>query len=710
MSQLIEYLVSEKMITEEQLRDALAKQMGAKSPIHDVLIEMGFVKEEDLLRIAAKVYNMPIVNLSEGNFDLSVLKYLPCDTAKRFGVFPIGKENDLLILAMSNPKDIIALDDLKCIAKMDIKPILSSKSQISACIAKYYQLDDSLYNVLKNITSETEVKIVPDDHRRVDTAELNSLTDGSSAVVKLVDLILNDAVKNRATDIHVEPQETQVEIRYRIDGYLKNIMEIPTHMLNKFVARIKILSDLDISETRKFQDGRMSVSFHERKIDIRISIIPTFYGEKIALRLLDSDIAKIEIDKIGLQDNDLVVFTEGANRPQGLILTTGPTGSGKTTTLYAALNYIRDETKNIMTIEDPIEYLMPGINQIQLNPAKDITFSSGLRSLLRQDPDVILVGEIRDKETAEIAFGASLTGHFVLSTLHTNNSIASVTRLLDIGLEPYLIASSIILIVSQRLVRLVCPHCKEKYTPYPKAVEKYKFYIEKFGITDFYRGRGCEKCSYMGFYGRIGIFEILRITDSIRNLIFTKASEDVIFQEARKQGFKTLAESGLEKVAQGITTLEEVEKVVDICKDGEVIDKSKSSNKAPTILVADDDTVNQMILKKHLSTAGYNVIEAHNGKEAVAQAVKEKPDIIIMDVTMPEMDGFEATKILRSQLETAVIPVIMLTAIEDKSSELKGIDIGADDYITKPFDKEKLLARVKMLLRRESQRKALVSP
>jgi len=518
--------------------------------------------------------------------------------------------------------------------------------------------------------------------------------------VRLVTLILSDAAKNKASDIHIEPQENFVNVRYRIDGYLKSIMKLPNKLHARLVTRVKILSDLDVAERRKSQDGRAMILVNGRKVDLRISIIPTYHGEKVALRLLDTREARIELDKIGLQQEELSIFTEAINRPQGMILATGPTGSGKTSTLYAALNFVKSETKNIITIEDPIEYLIADVTQMQINPVKDVTFANTLRSVLRQDPNVILVGEIRDKETAEIGFRASLTGHLVFSTVHTNNAISSVTRLLDIGLEPYLISSSLILIVAQRLIRLICPHCKEEYTPDKKLMDKFKIYIDKFDIKRFYKGKGCEQCGFAGFLGRTAIFEILKMNEKIRSLISNKASEDLILKEAKKGGLKLLTESGIAKVAAGLTTLEEVGKVVDIVEESEVAEIGREIRKTPKILAADDDEDILKVLGKRLNTAGYEVIKARDGKEAVEHAVKEMPDLIVMDVVMPNMDGFEATKLLRSKLQTATIPILMLTAKKDKESEIKGLDYGADDYITKPFDLDKLLARIEMLLRR----------
>ena len=703
MSILIAALLKESLISEEQLNDAKAKHVGAKKPLQELLVEMGFIKEEDLIRVSAKVFNMPILDLDKETIEPSATELISYELAKRYGVFPVRREQDTIILAMSDPQDIVTLDDLKIITTLNIKPILCTESEITKRIEKYYQIDDSLYDILKNVAQEDKIEVIKDKGGGETRLDAQSVKEGGAPIVRLFNLILSDAVKSRASDIHIEPQEKTVKVRYRIDGDLKNIMEVPIKLSLALTARIKVLAELDITETRKPQDGRIKVFFNDRKIDLRISTIPTFYGEKVELRILDPKEAKIDLGRVGFEENELNVYKEAIASPQGIILVTGPTGSGKTSTLYATLNFIKDEKKNIVTIEDPIEYLIEGINHMQVNPIRDVTFANGLRSILRQDPNVILVGEIRDRETADIAFRSSLTGHLVFSTLHTNNAVSSIARLLDIGLEHYLIASSIKLIVAQRLTKIACPNCKEEYAPDKHLLDDFKKYIDELKIEKFYRGKGCQKCGFSGFLGRTAIFEVLRFSENIRSLITAKAAGDEIFNAARKSGLKPLVSAGMEKVAKGITTLEEISRVVGIREEEKIIQKSKETGKNLRILTADDDEDILKVLEKRLTGAGYDVAKARDGQEAVEYAHKERPDLIIIDVTMPKMNGFEAAKALRSSLETAVIPIILLTGRQDKDSELKGINAGADDYITKPFDADKLLARVKMLLRRKER-------
>lgn len=710
MSALSDALLREQLITPEQLQDARDKQLGAKKSLEHLLVEMGFVREEDLLAAASRVFNMAVVDPETEEVKQEALKLISCEKAKRYGIFPLRVENNTIVIVSSNPGDIVAADDIKLITGLDVRVVLGSQSSISRLIEKYYQLDDSMYDLLKNIVDETRVELLKSGSGDQGFLDVADLRGDKSPVVRLVNLMLSDGIKSRASDIHVEPQEYGLIVRYRIDGDLKNIMKVPARLQSSFIARIKILADLDIAEHRKTQDGRTAVLIDGNKVDIRVSTVPTFFGENVVLRLLDARQAKVDLDSIGLDPEEMNIVKETVSRPQGMVLVTGPTGSGKTSTLYGILNHIKGEKKNIITIEDPIEYLIDGISQIPVNPVKDVTFANGLRSILRQDPNVILVGEIRDKETAEIAFRSSLTGHLVFSTLHTNNAVASIVRLRDIGLEPYLISSSLLLIVAQRLVKLICPDCREEYVPDKILTERFDRFIRKYGINKFYRGKGCSSCGFTGYLGRTAIFEFVRINDKLRVLISSKAPEETLIKASEEAGMKFLAESGIMKVSAGLTTLEEVSRVAEIresaepseagAPEGEDVRSVPGKNR---ILIADDEEDILKILSKRLQDAGYEVIKASNGAELVATAVKELPDLIVTDAMMPGMDGFQAVKVLRSKLRTAGIPIVMLTARRDKQSELQGFESGADDFITKPYDKDKLLARLKILLRRKSR-------
>jgi type IV pilus assembly protein PilB len=700
MASLFDTLIAEGLITAEQLSDARTKQVGAKKSLHELLVEMGFIKEEALLKAASKVYSMPLSDLGKESIDPDIVHILPYEVAERHGVFPVRREEGVIVVAMSNPQDVIAMDEIRSHTNLKAKPILCSKSDIDRAINKYYKTDDSIYDILKNVPEALPFEIIREKDGSKAAIDDRSMKGETSPIVRLYNLIMKDALKARASDIHIEPEEKSIKVRYRVDGDLRNIMEVPINLHAELAARIKILAEMDIAEKRKPQDGRLKLLFQGRKIDLRIATIPTVHGEKVELRILDPKDMMVNLDNIGFDEKSLEIYKKSAFKPQGMVLITGPTGSGKTTTLYATLNFIKSEKKNIVTIEDPIEYLIEGINQTQINPAKDLLFSTALRSILRQDPNVILVGEIRDRETADIAFRASLTGHLVFSTLHTNNSIGAIARLLDIGLEPYLIASSLVTVVAQRLVKKICPHCKEEYSPDAAEVERFKPYLEKGGVSKFFKGKGCEACGFSGFLGRMPIFELLDITEPIKAMIARRAPEDELLLAAKREGFRSLSSAAIEKVAAGITTLDELARVV-ILEETETHRKAARHGEKVRILAVDDEEDILMVLEKRLLDAGYEVIKARDGLEAVGLAFNEKPDMVITDVTMPKMNGFELTKRLRSSLETAVIPIIMLTARSDKDSELKGLDAGADDYIAKPFDTEKLLSRIKMLLRRK---------
>ena len=700
MTRLIQTLLKEQLITRDQLNDARDKQLGAKIPLQELLVDMGFISEDTLLDVSSRVFSTPLLQVDDA--DPTCSRFIPFETARRFGVLPVCQKNSRLILAMSDPLDIMVIDEIRLVSGLQVDPVLASKSQINDLIDRYYQADESVYNLLKNAVEDAQVEVldkltVSEDALDVDQFVVSS---DQAPVIRAVNLILGDAVKSRATDIHIVPQEGYVDVQYRIDGELRDVLKITNRLLRFIVARIKIMTNLDIAETRKPQDGRARIMINERNIDLRISIVPAFYGEAIGMRILDQKEAKIELDRLGLEPFEYDIITKACAAPQGIILVTGPTGSGKTSTLYSTINHINVGSRNIITIEDPVEYLIDGITQVQVNPFKDVTFPNALRSFLRQDPDVILVGEIRDRETADIAFRASLTGHTVLSTIHTNNSVATITRLFDIGLEPYLVASSLILIIAQRLVKCICSECKQEVVPPDDLLALYQEYIDLYKIKKFYKGEGCKKCNFTGCFGRMAIFELFELNKPIRDLIANEATEEEIYKIARKNGLRSLAESGIAKVAQGNISLDEVSRVIGWHSLDSSSKRTSADRAQRAIAVADDDEDTLRVIEKLLSDAGFMVFLARDGEELVEIALREHPDIILSDVTMPTMNGFRAVEILRSKLETATIPIILLTARQDKHSEIKGIEAGADDYITKPFDEDKLLARVRMLLRR----------
>ncbi len=691
----------------------------------------------------AKTNSDNFLKIDKKQIDKSLLSCLRYKQVNQYQVFPLRIEKGALILAAAKKLDLIKLDDLQAVTERPIQIILYPEEEIKGCIKEFYTGREAEASGLIGAFEDTDVQSDADEHKTADELiqdmeiiegdslknkeeeeyfdlppALKPLLNDKMPTVKLVNLIISDAVKAKASDIHIEPREKLIEIRYRIDGDLTKIMSIPIKFHVRMISRIKILARLDIAMVGTPQDGRIQLTINQNRVDFRISIIPTFHGEKAVIRILDTSVAKISVDVLGLQENEQKLFCDAIQSPQGMVFITGPTGSGKTSTLYAALNYIKNETLNIVTVEDPIEFLNEGINQVQINPVRGVTFASALRSILRQDPNVILVGEIRDKETADIAVKASLTGHLLLSTLHTNGTIETITRMADIGLDYYQISSALILVVSQRLVKRICTHCKEEYTPDPLLKEKFQEQIDVLGIKTFYRGKGCVQCNYKGYAGRTAVFEVLKISNNLKILISQAAPFDEMLKEAKKSGLKQLVESGMQLVADGVTTIDEIIKHLGTLEqkhahhvaaqksgaDGIVLatedNDTREKRETSKILIVDDEEGLLKILDKIVSSAGYDVVKARNGQECIEQAFRTRPDLIITDVMMPVMDGYAAVKQLRSQLETAIIPIMMLSAKQDKESEIKGINFGADEYLPKPIDKEKLLARIKMLLRR----------
>ncbi|MCM8793566.1 MAG: Flp pilus assembly complex ATPase component TadA [Candidatus Omnitrophica bacterium] len=549
---LEEILLAEGLINTQQLNRAKEEAQKLGLSLEDVLIKLGFVGEDIIASKIAEVLSLPYVKLSNYNIDQNVIKLVPEEIARRYKLIPLFLLEDTLTLAMANPQNIVALDEIRLKTKLKyIDVVVAGKTEIENAINQYYAGIGDVKTILEDINI-AELRHVSEDT----SPQLLAQIAEETPVVKLVNFLIQEAVKSKASDIHIEPEMNMLRVRYRIDGILYEAYRLPKQVTGLITSRIKILGNLDIAEKRKPQDGRFRINLENREIDIRLSSFPTLYGENLVLRILDRSRVLLRLVDLGFGPNDLEKFNSLIHAPYGIILVTGPTGSGKTTTLYAALSEINSPQINIMTIEDPVEYQIPLLRQTQINPKAGLTFATGLRSILRQDPDVIMVGEIRDLETADIAIQAALTGHLVFSTLHTNDSAGALTRLIDMGIEPFLVSSSVIGIIAQRLIRLICPHCKVEYSP-PEAVLK-SLNLEPRKEEKFYRGEGCEKCKKTGYSGRKGIFEVLVINEEIRKLIVAKASASVIKQTAISQGMSTLMADGLEKARQGLTALEEV--------------------------------------------------------------------------------------------------------------------------------------------------------
>lgn len=536
-------LVENGIISEEQLQEALVDQRKTKRKLGDLLISQGYITEQQLIEVLEFQLGIPHVSLHKYHIDPAITQIIPESMAKRYQVLPFLKEGGKLMVAMADPLDYFAIEDLRMSTGFRIEPAISTRDELQRAIARHYGMRDSMNQMLIELPTQEEITET-------------EITDEDSPIVRLVNQMIQQAVQLRASDIHVDPGENNLLIRYRIDGTLRTERLIPKQMQGFITARLKIMARLNIAERRLPQDGRIKMQFDYKMIDIRVSSLPTMHGEKIVLRLLDLSTGIKAVDTLGFSEGNAASFKEMIGRPYGIMLITGPTGSGKTTTLYSALSQLNQETVNIITVEDPVEYQLEGINQVHVNPAIGLTFAAGLRSILRQDPNIVMVGEIRDTETAEIAVRASLTGHLVLSTLHTNDAVSSISRLRDMGVEPYLIASSLIGVVAQRLVRKICTDCKETYKPSQQEA----IMLERYGLrTDnLHRGSGCGSCNSTGYRGRLAIHEVLTIDDHMRQLVTDSASVEELRSAAKVGGMVQLMEDGLLKVSQGMTTLQEV--------------------------------------------------------------------------------------------------------------------------------------------------------
>ena len=538
-------LIEEGLITPEQLQSTLEeKNPGLK--LGDALLQKGYLTEQQLVEVLEHQLGIPQVNLFHYQIDSNLLSLITKESARRNLIIPLKREGNKLFIAMANPMDFIVIDDLRLSTGFQIEPAIATKDDILRTINKYYDVDDGLDELLDELPQN--------DRDRND-----DVTDQNSPIVRLVNQILTNAVIQRASDIHIDPQETKVVVRYRVDGVLRNERVLPRNMQGVLTARIKIMSNLDITEHRVPQDGRIKLNLDFHPVDLRVSTLPTVYGEKIVMRLLDMGATLNDLSKLGFNALNMKRFTEMIEKPTGIVLITGPTGSGKSSTLYAALNKLNSEAVNIITVEDPVEYQLEGINQIQVNTNVGMTFAAGLRSILRQDPNIIMVGEIRDKETAEVAIRASLTGHLVLSTLHTNDSIGTVTRLIDMGVEPFLLASSLSGIIAQRLVRKVCRDCAETLEPSKREIEI--FAKRGMKIDKITRGKGCSSCSMTGYKGRLALHEVLVINDEMSRAMMNGESFQKLKELANKNKTIFLLDDGLLKIKQGLTTTEEVLKV-----------------------------------------------------------------------------------------------------------------------------------------------------
>ncbi|MHB8510733.1 MAG: ATPase, T2SS/T4P/T4SS family [Actinomycetota bacterium] len=726
---------------------ATKNRMGKHVRLGSLLVDMAAISEEDIAHVVSVQIGIPFIDLNSASVDPDLINIVPRRLADRYGLIPVERLGDGIRVAMVDPTDVVAIDDLRVVAKVGtIHTAVATASGIRDAIDRFYTLESQASNVVSRLGVAADVEVVNDPTTSTQADNVFEGDGKEAPIVRLANGVLADAVRSRATDVHIEPHDHDVKVRYRIDGLLREVMTLPKSVLGPLVSRLKIMNGCDISERRRPQDGRGKILVEKREVSTRLSVIPTMQGEKVVIRLLRQGEETIDLGETGLNEDGLRVLRDIIGLPQGFVLFTGPTGSGKTTTMYAALQAILRPEVNICTLEDPIEYQFSGINQVQIDDRTGVTFARGLRSMLRQDPNVIMVGEIRDVETAQISLQAAMTGHLVLSTVHTNDAPSAVTRLVDMGVEPFLVASALSAVIAQRLVRVICAHCKEPTEPSADVLDRLGLTTEVLRDAKLYRGIGCESCGFSGYRGRIGIFEVLPITRQIRDQISAQASGSAIASAARAMGIETLLEAGLTKVRSGITTLEEVLRAVQVLHEPDrpqcpscrhEIDESfvvcpycqfelgalkcracgrevrrewtvcpycradlpvapKTNGGKKRLMIADDDPSLRQ-LTHVMFEEDYDVLEAAGGEEALRKAALERPDVILLDLHMPDMSGIEVAKRLRSTAATSMIPLVMLTG--DDTGEIESLRAGVDDYITKPFDEDRLRARLERVLR-----------
>jgi type IV pilus assembly protein PilB len=552
VKQLGDILLDSGLVTQQQLAEAYEEHQRAGRALGRVLVEKGVLTESQLVAALAQQIGLKFVDLSDFPVDGAAIASVPPAVCRRYNALPIGYEDGRLLVAMSDPANVFAIDDIRSITGAEVKPVVATKSDVTGAINRYHRVDGDLDDLTMSMESE-------------DDDELSNIKEvvEDAPIVKFVNLLITQAIQDRASDIHIEPTERDLRVRFRIDGVLHEIMRSPKNIQSGVISRLKIMAEINIAERRIPQDGRLSVTANGKKIDLRVATLPCVWGEKVVMRVLDNSTAMLKLSDLGFRDDNYERYSQSFTKPYGMILVTGPTGSGKSTTLYATLNIVSKPEINVITVEDPVEYRIPGINQVQTNNKAGLTFAGALRSILRSDPDVVLIGEIRDHETSQIAIEAALTGHLVLSTLHTNDAASAITRLTEMGVEPFLVGSALDCVLAQRLARRLCSKCREAYTPDPDALLSARFPWEVgMDLPTLYRAIGCSACSKTGYRGRLALHEVMPVTEEIERLTVERASAVEIGRVARDQGMQSLRDDGMAKVLAGVTTLEEILRVV----------------------------------------------------------------------------------------------------------------------------------------------------
>lgn len=716
------------------------RENAAKDSLWEAVVSQGKATDEQILNALSSRFRLKLADIKQS--DRHARELVPEQVARRYQILPLRATDSFLEIATANPFDLDCEKTLAFATGREVRIQLASPSKIREKIDEFYRPENVIGKLLEGMGSDAEVTQV-EDREELDEIRITAEEASQRPVVRLVDLILSEGILSRASDIHVEPEEGGVAVRYRIDGVLRQVMKLPRAAGLPVISRLKIIASLDIADRLRPQDGRARVAVNGVPVDLRVSTLPASLGEKVVIRVLDSSRTVLSLDSLGFNPEEAAQIKELLENRDGIILVTGPTGSGKTTTLYSALRHIQTEGVNIVTVEDPVEYRLQGVVQVQVHEKAGLTFASALRSILRQDPDVVLVGEIRDKETAQIAVQASLTGHLVLSTLHTNDAPNAVTRLMDIGIEGFKIAAALRGVVAQRLMRRLCPTCKEVWVE--KIPPKLQRWIPP--DTPLYRAVGCPECAMTGYRGRFSIVEILVVTPEVERRIAAGEPADRIAEAARAAGMKTLWESGLSHVLRGESTIDELLRVVDVPQEEEVPAAQQRDGKpragplvrpgapeeerrsgdfakplfadleligveprpqvatqAAKVLLVDDEDMLRRVMKDLLEQEGYQVIEAKDGVEALDQVDRYAPDIIVLDLNLPGLDGYGVLSHLRSRPATAGIPVVVLTARGDEESEVKVFELGADDFLSKPFRARALSARLAAVLNRTRKR------
>src|SRR6266446_6829521 len=736
----------EGVLTPELLVELRTKAQPNQT-LWETLVAQKVVSDEQILTALSTRFRLKLADVKE--VDLTIKEKVPEQLARRFHVLPLRVTDSYLEVATANPFDLDAEKALAFATAREVRTLLLAPSKISEKLDELYRPEKAVDKLLQGMEGSAELVQLADQPAPEEIA-ISEAEASQRPVVRLVDLIISEGILARSSDIHIEPEEGGVAVRYRIDGVLRQVMKIPRQAGLPLISRIKIMSALDIADRLRPQDGRARVAVNGQPIDLRVSTLPAALGEKVVIRILDSRATVKSLDSLGLNSNESEGIKRLLENHEGIILVTGPTGSGKTTTLYSCINQIKSEGVNIVTVEDPVEYRMQGIVQVQVQEKAGLTFASALRSILRQDPNVVLIGEIRDRETAQIAVQASLTGHLVLSTLHTNDAANAVTRLVDIGVEAYKIAAALRGVMAQRLMRKLCPTCKEVWMETP--ADRLRRWIPKG--TPLYRAAGCPDCAMTGYRGRFSIVEVLTVSNEVERRIAAGETAEHIAGAARRGGMKGLWDSGLEHVLRGESTLDELTRVVDIPQEDEPpTDAAAASRRsagggkarsgspqgaamaftepAPSaapeeltthfelleepeaprvsgphglparkVLLVDDEDSLRRVVKDLLERDGYIVSEARDGVQALDQVDRVGPDIIVLDLNMPGLDGYGVLSHLRSRPATADIPVIVLTAKSDEDNEVRVFELGADDFLTKPFRARALSARLEAVLGR----------